>query len=305
MPNYTLLLVRGGLQKAGGVMPRQMESYVIDIGHRKVRYLRGGHGKPLVILHGGANGADTWRKNAAELSGRHTVYVPDLPGFGDSDSLGGEFNYAAFVAFVNDFVGALGLNNFNLVGHSLGGCIALLYALQHPDHVAKLVLVSSLGIGKSIGRRIKYLSTPVFMYLVGAPLLALFYVVKWIARKISRPVRLLNNPVTRMNVNLGRKISTLAGQTLVLTDRLCELVVPTLVVWGEGDGVVPVRHAYVAANLIPDCRLQVFDGGHSIHRQRMAEFSEALNDFLGDGSARTCRYISESVDGEGATGNEK
>lgn len=261
-------------------MPQQMESHVIDIGRRKVHYLQGGHGKPLVILHGGANGADTWRKNAAELSSRHTVYVPDLPGFGDSDAIGGDFNYAAFVAFVDEFAGALGLNKFNLVGHSLGGCIALQYSLQHPDHVLKLVLVSSLGIGKSIGRRIKYLSTPVFKYLVGAPLLAFIDIVKWGARKLSRPLRLLNNPITRMNVDLGRKISTLAGQTLVLRDRLCELVVPTLVVWGERDGVVPVRHAYVAANLIPDCQLQVFDGGHSIHRQRMAEFSEALNDFL-------------------------
>lgn len=261
-------------------MPQQMESHEIDIGHRKVRYLKGGHGSPLVILHGGANGADTWRNNAAELSGRHTVYVPDLPGFGDSDAITGEFEYSAFVAFVDEFTGALGLKKFNLVGHSLGGCIAIQYALQHPENVIKLVIVSSLGIGRSIGRHIKYLSTPLFMYLVGAPLLAIFDIAKWAARKLSRPIRLLNNPVTKMNVSLGRKISTLAGQTLVLTDRLSELIVPTLVVWGTRDSVVPVRHAYVAANLIPHCRLRVLDGGHSIHRQRLTEFSETLNGFL-------------------------
>ncbi|MDO8473037.1 MAG: alpha/beta fold hydrolase, partial [Dehalococcoidia bacterium] len=202
------------------------------------------------------------------------------PGFGDSDPLGGEFDYSAFVAFVDQFAGGVGLTRFNLVGHSIGGCIALQYALERPDRVIKLVLVSSLGIGKSIGRWIKYLSTPVFMYLVGEPMLAFMDIVKWVSRKLSRPMQLKNNPLTRMNIGLGRKIATLAGQTLVLRERLCELVVPTLVVWGSHDGIVPVRHAYVAAELIPDCRIQVLDGGHSIHRQRMAEFSDALNDFL-------------------------
>ena len=78
---------------------------------------------------------------------------------------------------------------------------------------------------------------------------------------------------------------TLQGQTIVLLNRLSELIMPTLLVWGTRDGIVPARHAYTAAEVIPDCQLHVFEGaGHSVYKHRVQEFSQLLAGFLGRGN---------------------
>jgi pimeloyl-ACP methyl ester carboxylesterase len=83
-------------------------------------------------------------------------------------------------------------------------------------------------------------------------------------------------------MGIGKSIMTLNGQTTVLLSRLSELQVPTLLVWGAKDSIVPVTHAYAASQLIPDCQLQVFkDCGHSVYKQRVQEFSQLLVRFLG------------------------
>ena len=75
---------------------------------------------------------------------------------------------------------------------------------------------------------------------------------------------------------------TAKGQTTVLVNRLSELLMPTLLVWGDKDPIVPVRHAYLAAERIPNCQVRIFqDSGHSVYRQRIREFSDVLVRFLG------------------------
>ena len=82
-------------------------------------------------------------------------------------------------------------------------------------------------------------------------------------------------------MNLGKSMSTLREQTTVLVNRLSELMMPVLLVWGANDSIVPVSQAYAAARLIPDCRLHVFEGcGHSVYKQEVEEFSHLLTEFL-------------------------
>ena len=89
-------------------------------------------------------------------------------------------------------------------------------------------------------------------------------------------------PISQTSVNLGSSITTFKEQTLVLANRLSELMMPTLVVWGAKDEIVPVRQAYAAAQVIPDCQLKVFeDCGHNVHRDEIHEFSRLLTGFLG------------------------
>jgi pimeloyl-ACP methyl ester carboxylesterase len=89
-------------------------------------------------------------------------------------------------------------------------------------------------------------------------------------------------PLSPASVTIGGNITTFRQQSMVLENRLAEVAVPTLLVWGAKDPIVPVRHAYQAAKVIPDCRVKVFENrGHNVHRDELAEFSSTVRGFLG------------------------
>lgn len=95
----------------------------------------------------------TWLKNLRILSRHYTVYAPDLPGFGSSQPLSTHIELSEFARFIDDFTQALGLQDFYLVGHSVGGGIALQYALEHPVRIKRLAIVNSMCLGKEIDRK--------------------------------------------------------------------------------------------------------------------------------------------------------
>jgi len=257
-----------------------MQSKRIKVGSLNIRYFAGGQGDPLVIIHGGGDGARAWLKNAEELSKHYNVYIPDLPGFGHSRSASNKFHLPEYVAFIEDFSQALGIERFHLVGHSIGGGIALHYALKFPQKVKGLVLVSSWCLGLEAALWVRLLSHPVFCHSLGEIALATMKAIKLLARLFYAPFRFAN-PLTRVKMDVGKTMIAMGGQTTVLQDRLCELTMPTLLVWGSGDRIVPADHAYIAAEMIPDCQVHVFEGcGHSVYKQRAEEFSRLLANFL-------------------------
>ena len=257
-----------------------MQSKRIKVGRLNIRYFAGGQGDPLVIIHGGGDGARAWLKSAEELSNHYSVYIPDLPGFGRSQSASNKFHLPEYVAFVEDFSRTLGIERFHLIGHSIGGGIALHYALQFPDKVKGLVLVSSWCLGIEAALWVRLLSHPAFCHSLGEIAIVFMKAIKWLARLFYAPFRFAN-PLTRVKMDVGKTMIAMRGQTTVLQDRLCELTMPTLLVWGSGDRIVPADHAYIAAELIPDCQLHVFEGcGHSVYKQRAEEFSRLLANFL-------------------------
>ena len=122
----------------------------IKINGLKIHYYTGGHGDPLLIIHGGGDSARAWKKTMATLAEDYTIYVPDLPGFGRSQELAGNYHIPEMVKFVDGFLDEIGLDNFHLMGHSLGGGIALSFALESQHKIKKLVLVNSMFLGREI-----------------------------------------------------------------------------------------------------------------------------------------------------------
>jgi pimeloyl-ACP methyl ester carboxylesterase len=252
----------------------------IKVGSLNIRYFAGGQGDPLIIIHGGGDGARSWLRNAKDLSRHYSVYIPDLPGFGHSQSANDRFHLPEYVAFIEDFSSTLGIKRFHLIGHSIGGGIALHYALKFPQKVKGLVLVSSWCLGIEAALWVRLLSHPALCRSLGEAGIAVLKGVKWLARLFYAPFRFAN-PLTRVKMDIGRTMITLRGQTTVLQDRLAELTMPTLLVWGAGDHIVPAAHAYAAAQLIPDCQLHIFKCcGHNVYRQRAVEFSQLMANFL-------------------------
>ncbi len=259
----------------------KIQSKTIDIGGLDVHYYTAGQGEPLVVIHGGGGDARTWWDNIMELSKKYTVYAPDLPGYGGSEPLNGTYFIPELSEFIERFAGKLGLEKFNLVGHSLGGGVALDYALRSPHRIKKLVLVSSLCLGREIAFWVRLLSIPALLRSVGALSLAVLKGMKWLIMHMLNPAQIIM-PLSPAAVYVGGSVTTFKQQKLVLENRLSEVRVPTLLVWGGKDPIVPVRHAYAAARVIPDCQVKVFESrGHNVHRDELRQFSDTLNGFLG------------------------
>jgi len=263
-----------------GEMVNTIHSKQIKVGKLDTHYFTAGDGEPLVVVHGGGAGAEAWLQNVTRLCERFRVYIPDLPGFGRSQPMDGDYGMPEFVQFLEDFTHSLGLKRFHLVGHSVGGGIALDYALKFPYKVSKLVLVSSMCLGKEIALWVRVLSSSVFFRSLGVAGVAVLKAIKWLVNLVYAPLKFVN-PLPQAKMNLGVSMSTLKEQTTVLVNRLSELMTPTLLVWGANDSIVPVSQAYAAAQVIPDCQLHVFENcGHSVYRQKAQEFTQLLTRFF-------------------------
>jgi len=253
----------------------------IRVGHLDIHYLTGGEGEPLILIHGGGDSSRAWLQNAAELSRYYQVYLPDLPGFGRNKAIDEDFALSSYVTFVEDFSRSLGLGHFHLVGHSLGGGIALNYALKFPHRIRRLVLVSSLCLGREIAFWARIFSLPIFYRIAKKTVVSIFRAIGWLVRKLNFPLGKVTPP-SLFRMSIGKSIMTVRGQTTVLANQLSELLMPTLLIWGAKDNIVPVCHARLAAERIPDCQVRVFqNSGHSVYRHRIREFSSLLVRFLG------------------------
>lgn len=257
-----------------------VERKVIKVRGLDILYYQAGQGEPLVVIHGGAGDARTWIKNMQALAEKYTVYAPDLPGYGGSQPMDGRYYIPELAQFIEDFTKILGLEKFYLVGHSLGGGIALNFALMFPEKIRKLVLISSLCLGNEIAFFIRLSTIPAIIKIVGKMFMAFTRGLKRIAEQLN-PANIMME-MTPAAMMVGTSIATRHAQTLVLEKRLPEVKMPTLLVWGGRDPVVPVMQAYRAAKVIPDCRIEVFKKrGHNVHREELQEFSAILTHFLG------------------------
>ncbi len=257
-----------------------IESKTMKVGGLDVLYYVGGHGEPLVVVHGGGGDARSWLQNIEVLAEKYTVYAPDLPGYGGSEPMVGRYYVPEFVEFIEKFTRNLGLEKFYLVGHSLGGGIALDFALMFPQKIRKLVLISSLCLGQEIAFWIRLFTIPAFINVMGKLFMAVTRGIKWVLEQFN-PARLFME-MTPAAIMVGSSMTTWHSQTLVLEKRLPEIKMPTLLVWGGKDPVVPVMQAYRAAKMIPNCAIRVFNKrGHNVHRDELKEFSNILKRFLG------------------------
>lgn len=236
----------------------------IDVDGVSVRYLEAGQehlGLPVVLIHGFQMGADLWYPHTLPaIAERYHVYALDLPGFGGSGQLR-EYGLEAYARFMSGFLGRLGLDSIQLVGHSMGGQVAVALAAREPDRVERLVLVCSAGLPRSGPGW----TAPVVMLADRSTFDVALY---------PRIVKLMLQ--SRANGPCLKMIHQESVYPL-----LHKLTMPTLVVWGSRDRVVPLEHATLFARNIPNARLTIMRGcGHRPFYQKPALFNKILFGFL-------------------------
>lgn len=265
-------------------------------GHQ-VSYRTAGDGPLLLLLHGIAGTSATWDDVIPRLSGRHTVIAPDLIGHGDSEKPRGDYSLGAYANAIRDLLEALGQERATVVGHSLGGGVAMQFAYQFPERCERLGLVSSGGLGREVHLLLRAAALPgaeaVLPWLCVAGQQSVGRVVHALGRIGLRAsadleetwrsfVSLAEPGARRAFLHTVRGIIDLGGQRVSARDRLYLTAgLPTLIVWGEQDPLIPVRHAQEAHEGIPGSRLEIFpQAGHFPHRDDPARFADVLLDFV-------------------------
>lgn len=256
-------------------------------------------GQPVVLIHGLAESAPTWDPVAAELAARgHRVIAVDLLGHGrTSKPQIGDYSIPGLAVVVRDLLLLLELEQVTLVGHSLGGGVALQLAYLWPGLVGRVVLVASGGLGRTVGAMLRALSLPV-------PMGALMSVAlnRLTARAVRRLHRRLgsDHPKTEDWVRIFEGLSDAdtrraflrvvrgsidpGGQQVAAIDRLhLADAQPLLILWGDDDAVIPVGHGRRAHAIVADSRLEILEGtGHFPHLDHPQRVAQAITRFLED-----------------------
>ena len=254
-------------------------SYVIANG-LKTHYIetRGANtATPLIILHGWGIGVDSWKNIASFLEERgRSVFIPDLPGFGETPEPQGAWGANEYADFVRSFCEVLGLEQFSLAGHSFGGQIAITFAARYGQKLRGLVLISAARIvtHKKLRVRIFRILTKFGNLIFAIPVLSPFQpVVRKIWYKLAG-----EKDYYRASPHM-RKIMAQVQEEV--GPRLSEIQTPTLILWGEDDHVTPVADARIIHSRILHSKLRIFQGvGHPIHIEKPKELAEEIIEFI-------------------------
>ncbi len=276
---------------------RMTERREITLNGQRHSYLSAGSGPLVVLLHGIAGTATTWAGVIPWLAERYTVVAPDLIGHGESSKAEGDYSLGAYANGIRDLLEALGHDRGTIVGHSLGGGVAMQYAYQFLERCERLILVSSGGLGRELHFVLRAAALPgaeiVLPWLsvageqsVGRLVHALgrigFRASADIEETWQNFVSLAKPEARRAFIQTVRGIIDLGGQRIVARDRLYLAAgLPTLIVWGAKDPLIPVRHARDAQEWIPGSRLEIFpDAGHFPYRDDPRRFVTTVVDFI-------------------------
>jgi pimeloyl-ACP methyl ester carboxylesterase len=265
-------------------------------GH-EMSYRMAGDGPAILLIHGMAASSSSWKDVFPQLARQYRVIAPDLPGHGRSATSLGDYSLGAHASSLRDLLGVVGIKRATVVGQSLGGGIAMQLTYQHPEITERLVLVSSGGLGREVGLILRLLSLP------GSELVLPVAVPRfvrdrgnWISQALARngirapraaemwrAYASLAEPESRQAfIRTLRSVVDVRGQTISAEDRLyLAAVLPTLIVWGRADPIIPVDHGIRAHEAMPGSRLEIFDGcGHFPHAEDPDRFARVLLDFL-------------------------
>jgi len=264
---------------------------------RTVRYRSTGDpaAPPVVLLHGIARSLDDFVDQHDLLDDTYRVHSVDLAGFGESDPMPGESTLPGITDAVADFLDEIGETRpAHLVGNSLGGAVAMLLALRYPDRVRSLVLANSAGFGQEVTIALRILALRPLGRLLLRPSLAgsrrteraIFRDGSFATEaRIERALELSRRPHgARVMLDLAKSLASIRGTRRPWRDALiaatATAAVPTLVVWGSHDLILPAVHLEAAKRLLPHARTHLFtDTGHMPQIERAEEFAALVRDF--------------------------
>ncbi|HKT83290.1 MAG TPA: alpha/beta fold hydrolase [Solirubrobacterales bacterium] len=277
--------------------PVEIGFETVKLHGREVGYLCGGTGPVLLLVHGIAGSCENWRDVVEPLARRHTVIAPDLPGHGASPGGSGDYSLGNLAAGLRDLLLVLGHERATLVGHSLGGGIAMQFAYQFPEMVERLVLVSSGGLGLEVSPVLRAAALPGAELFIAATAAAGQKVGGAIGRglsaigmkptadvaEVARGYASLSEPGRRKAfLATLRSVVGTEGQRVSAADRfyLAEEV-PLLIVWGARDPIIPVGHGEDAHRALPGSRLEIFEeAGHMPQLEQPGHFIAVLEGFI-------------------------
>ena len=261
-------------------------------------YLDSGQGPAVMFIHGLTGSHRNWAHLVGKLNAEHRVLAPDLFGHGASDKLMGDYSLAGHAATLRDLLDRLEIERVTLVGHSFGGGIAMQFCYLFPERVERLVLVSSGGLGRSVSPLLRAATLP------GAGVVLPLIASDWVRGRVEAAGRILTTRGWQLSsdtTEIWRGFTSLAdadsrraflattrgvidpgGQTVTAHDHLPRAIeVPTLVVWGTRDRMIPAWHATTAHQVIADSRVVLFEGaGHFPHLDQPERFAQLLSDFI-------------------------
>jgi pimeloyl-ACP methyl ester carboxylesterase len=273
-----------------------IENQAVTIHGHSVTYVQQGSGPVLLLIHGMASSLDTWRLVVDPLARNATVLAVDLPGHGGSSPGSGDSSLGSLAAGLRDVVAALGHDRVTLVGHSLGGGIAMQFSYQFPEMTERLVLVASGGLGPQVNLALRAASLPgatLFLSVTAGPAGRGFDVARRALRAVRRPPAPGLDELVRSYASLAdpdrrasflatvRSVVSLSGQSVQAADRLyLAKELPVLLIWGAEDPIIPVEHARATHELLPHSTLSVFDGVHHFpHVEAPRRFVTAVEEF--------------------------
>jgi pimeloyl-ACP methyl ester carboxylesterase len=275
----------------------------LELHGQRVAYRDVGRGDTLLLIHGMAGSSATWRSVLPALSQNHRVIAPDLPGHGESGKPRGDYSLGAFAAWLRDLLNELGIERATVVGQSLGGGVAMQFAYQHPDYCDRLVLIGSGGLGPDVNWLLRALSAPGTELLL--PLVAPKPVLEagnkvrsWLARvglesgqadeMWAAYASLADRETRHAFLRTLRAVVDYRGQAVSALERLyLTSDLPTQLIWGDRDNIIPVAHGYAAHDAIPGSRLTVLPGlGHFPHVEDPAAVTDIIHEFVSTVPAR-------------------
>jgi pimeloyl-ACP methyl ester carboxylesterase len=274
------------------------DAWQLELHGHRVIYRTAGSGPPVVLIHGMVNSSRHWERVALRLADRYTLIAPDLIGHGDSATPRGDYSLGAHAAVIRDLLAVLGVERATIVGHSLGGGVAMQFFYQFPQRVERLVLVSSGGLGHEVSPLLRTAALPGASALLaaaadrhvlaglagaGARLRSRGVGIGVYLQAIARALRPLEQPAARHAfLQTLRAVIDVRGQRVSATDRLYLLhAMPTLIVWGERDHTIPLAHGRAAHEAAPGSRFETLPrAAHFPHLEDPEGLAAVLGEWL-------------------------
>jgi len=264
-----------------------------------VIYRVAGSGPPVVLIHGMINSSVHWESVALRLADSYTVIAPDLIGHGDSATPRGDYSLGAHAAGIRDLLAAIGVDSATIVGHSLGGGIAMVFFYQFPQRVERLALISSGGLGHEVSPLLRGAALPGASALLALAAhrsvpAALMHASERLRRRGSskgvylRAIARALQPLERAGAREAflqtlRSVIDVRGQRVSALDRLylLEDAMPTMVVWGGRDHTIPVLHGRRTHEAVPGSRFEILPrAAHFPNLEDPEGLAAVLRDFL-------------------------